>query len=81
MNLKPYRFKLEKSVNNLKGWEFVGNQIANLNHTMSSDSYKKLCESFYSQYAVLMVELAEFNINTIFDLQNYINWIELYGEF
>jgi hypothetical protein len=28
-----------------------------------------------------MIKLAELNINTILDLDNYVDWIELYGEF
>ena len=69
MKKSLYGFKLKKHVNNLKGLKLVSNQI------------EKMCSSFYAQNFSLMVAEAELNNSTIFDLDNYVSWLELYGEF
>lgn len=81
MKKKSYSFKLKKQVNNLKGYKLVSNQIKDLKHTMSNLSYTNLCKKFYASNKQLLIELAEENINTICDLDNYLSWLEQYGEF
>ena len=81
MKKSLYGFKLKKHVNNLKGLKLVSNQIEILAHTISNAQLEKMCSSFYAQNFSLMVAEAELNNSTIFDLDNYVSWLELYGEF
>lgn len=72
-------FNFENLVNNLKDKRVDCNFKKNLEHTINNNSYCSLLKSFYAEHKNLMIELAEENINTIVDLNNYVNWIK-YGK-
>jgi CYTH domain-containing protein len=76
-----YSFKLQKQVNNLYTNNCVSNKIKKIRHTINKNQFLCNCKQFYLNNNDLMIKLAELNINTILDLDNYVDWIELYGEF
>lgn len=72
---EQYCYKLKKLVNNLNGKSVLSNRINKLKHNMSNNGYLVKSEAFYSENKKLMISLAEDNINTITDFNNYLNWM------
>ncbi|MBQ2863898.1 MAG: hypothetical protein IJE91_00350 [Clostridia bacterium] len=70
-----YGYKLKNMVNNLKGNTAVCKQIESLKHTISNTDYCTNAINFYNRNAKWLVNMAEENISTVADLNNYVNWI------
>lgn len=71
---KEYGFKLEKLVNNLNSNSKLSNTLKNLKHTINNSSFVLDAEEFYEKNSELMIDVAEENMSTIADLNNYVNW-------
>ena len=69
---KEYCYKLEKLVNNLNS---DSNKFCDNYHKMKYKEYSDGCAGVYSKYKDLFIEMADENMTTIADLDNYINWI------
>ncbi len=70
-----YGYKLQEMVNNLNAGKVVNEQIEVLKHTISNTNYASAAINFYNGNAKWLIELAEENINTVADLNNYAEWI------
>jgi hypothetical protein len=69
---KEYCYKLGNLVNNLSG---DSNKIVNDYHKMQYKDYCDSCRQVYKELEDLFVEMADENMGTITDLDNYISWI------
>lgn len=69
---KDYSFKLNNLVNNVNS---DSSKIDSVRHKLNYKEYTAECCEFYSKYNSLMIDMAEENICTIADLNNYIDWI------
>lgn len=70
-----YGFKLENLVNNLSNGKVLNEQINQTRHTISKTNYCESSINFYGENGRWLIELAEENVDTIADLNNYIGWI------
>ena len=73
--INEYGYKLSEMVNNLNVGKVVDEQINSLKHTITNTNYASSAINFYGKNAKWLVELAEENINTVADLNNYVEWI------
>lgn len=73
--INEYSYKLSEMVNNLNAGKVVNEQIKSLKHTITNTNYASSAIEFYGGNAKWLVGLAEENISTIADLNNYVEWI------
>ena len=70
-----YSFKLKNMVNNLNSGKVLNEQINQTRHTISNTNYCESSINFYGANSRWLIDLAEENVNTVADLNNYIGWI------
>lgn len=75
-NITLYRFNLDKLVNNFNGSKKHINKTIKSFHKMNKSLVKNDFEIFYKSNYDLMIKLAEENISTVTDLNDYENWME-----
>ncbi|MDY5042317.1 MAG: hypothetical protein SPF07_05090 [Eubacteriales bacterium] len=71
---KEYCYKLKLLVNNHNGTDTI-NKIENLKHSINKEDYISNAKQLYSDNAQLFESIAEENIVTITDYNDYINWV------
>lgn len=72
---KEYCFKLENLVNNLNNNGVVCDKIKGCKHTINNTNFCSDSINFYNKNSKWLLKLAEEDIGTVDDLNNYINWI------